>query len=58
MAEPSGLNRLAMCTTEEKATQLLSFGPWPQRAALTRLAALAADLYSGGALPAGVRALT
>jgi hypothetical protein len=47
-----------MSTTEEKVTQLLSFGPWPQRAALTRLAALAADLYSGGALPAGVRALT
>jgi 2-methylisocitrate lyase-like PEP mutase family enzyme len=36
----------------------VSFGPWPQRAALSHLAALAADLYAGGALPEGVRALT
>ncbi len=36
----------------------VSFGPWTQRAALTHLADLAADLYGGGALPGGVRPLT
>jgi 2-methylisocitrate lyase-like PEP mutase family enzyme len=35
----------------------VSFGPWTQRATLTHLADLAADLYAGGALPDGVRAL-
>jgi 2-methylisocitrate lyase-like PEP mutase family enzyme len=36
----------------------VSFGPWTQRATLTHLADLAADLYAGGALPADVRPLT
>ena len=35
----------------------VSFGPWTQRATLTHLADLAADLYAGGALPDGVRPL-
>ncbi|MDT7580608.1 MAG: hypothetical protein QOK35_1872 [Pseudonocardiales bacterium] len=35
----------------------VSFGPWTQRATLTHLADLAADLYAGGALPEGVRPL-
>ncbi len=36
----------------------VSFGPWTQRATLTHLADLAADLYAGGALPEDVRPLT
>lgn len=36
----------------------VSFGPWTQRAALTHLADLTADLLAGGALPEGVRALS
>jgi 2-methylisocitrate lyase-like PEP mutase family enzyme len=36
----------------------ISFGPWSQRVALTALADAGADLLAGGALPAGVRALT
>jgi 2-methylisocitrate lyase-like PEP mutase family enzyme len=35
----------------------VSFGPFTQRAALTYLADLTADLLAGGALPDGVRAL-
>ncbi len=35
----------------------VSFGPWTQRATLTHLADLAADLYAGGALPEDVRPL-
>ena len=35
----------------------VSFGPWTQRATLTHLAELAADLYAGGALPDGLRPL-
>jgi 2-methylisocitrate lyase-like PEP mutase family enzyme len=35
----------------------VSFGPWTQRATLTHLADLAADLTAGGALPEGVRTL-
>ncbi len=35
----------------------VSFGPFTQRAALTHLADLTADLLAGGALPDGVRAL-
>ncbi|WP_300011554.1 isocitrate lyase/phosphoenolpyruvate mutase family protein [Pseudonocardia sp.] len=35
----------------------VSFGPFTQRAALTYLSDLAADLLAGGALPDGVRAL-
>jgi 2-methylisocitrate lyase-like PEP mutase family enzyme len=31
----------------------VSFGPWTQRATLTYLSGLAADLYAGGALPEG-----
>jgi 2-methylisocitrate lyase-like PEP mutase family enzyme len=36
----------------------LSFGPWPQRVALTALADSGAALLGGGALPLGVRALS
>lgn len=36
----------------------VSFGPWTQRAALTHLADLTADLLAGGALPEGVRPLS
>jgi 2-methylisocitrate lyase-like PEP mutase family enzyme len=35
----------------------VSFGPFIQRAALTRLAELAADLLAGAALPDGIQAL-
>lgn len=35
----------------------VSYGPWTQRAALTALASLAGDLYSGGTLPDGIRPL-
>ncbi|PZS13908.1 MAG: isocitrate lyase/phosphoenolpyruvate mutase family protein [Pseudonocardiales bacterium] len=36
----------------------VSFGPWTQRAALTALADVGADLLAGGPLPAGVRAVS
>jgi 2-methylisocitrate lyase-like PEP mutase family enzyme len=36
----------------------ISYGPWSQRLAMTALADGAADLLAGGALPAGVRAIT
>jgi 2-methylisocitrate lyase-like PEP mutase family enzyme len=42
---------------EELGVARVSFGPWTQRATLTHLADLAADLYAGGALPEGVRVL-
>jgi 2-methylisocitrate lyase-like PEP mutase family enzyme len=35
----------------------VSFGPWTQRATLTHLADLAADLYAGAPLPPGMRPL-
>lgn len=35
----------------------VSYGPWTQRAALTTLATLAGDLYSGQTLPEGIRPL-
>jgi 2-methylisocitrate lyase-like PEP mutase family enzyme len=35
----------------------VSFGPWTQRATLTHLADLAADLYAGAPLPSGTRPL-
>lgn len=35
----------------------LSFGPWTQRAALTALQDLSAELHAGGALPEGIRPL-
>jgi hypothetical protein len=35
----------------------VSFGPWTQRAVLSRLSDLADDLLDGGALPADVRPL-
>ncbi len=35
----------------------LSFGPWSQRAVLTALQDLSAELHAGGALPEGVRPL-
>jgi 2-methylisocitrate lyase-like PEP mutase family enzyme len=35
----------------------ISYGPWVQRATLTALADLTADLLAGGTLPPGVRAL-
>jgi 2-methylisocitrate lyase-like PEP mutase family enzyme len=36
----------------------VSFGPWPQRVALTALADVGADLLAGGGLPANARPLT
>ena len=36
----------------------ISFGPWPQRVALTALADSAAELIAGGTLPPGARAVT
>lgn len=35
----------------------VSYGPWPQRAALTALADLGARLLAGGSLPDGIRAV-
>jgi 2-methylisocitrate lyase-like PEP mutase family enzyme len=35
----------------------LSYGPYPQRVVLGALQDLASELYTGGALPAGVRPL-
>jgi 2-methylisocitrate lyase-like PEP mutase family enzyme len=35
----------------------ISFGPWPQRVALTALADVAVELLAGAPLPAGVRLL-
>jgi 2-methylisocitrate lyase-like PEP mutase family enzyme len=43
---------------EEFGVARVSFGPWTQRAKLTRLSQLAAVLYAGGALPEGIRPLT
>jgi 2-methylisocitrate lyase-like PEP mutase family enzyme len=42
---------------QELGVARVSYGPWTQRAVLTHLADLAADLYAGGALPEGVRVL-
>ena len=36
----------------------VSYGPWSQRVALTALAQLVEDVYAGGGLPTGARALS
>jgi 2-methylisocitrate lyase-like PEP mutase family enzyme len=53
-----GPGSLPQARLAELGVARVSFGPWTQRATLTHLADLAADLYAGGALPAGVRPLT
>lgn len=42
---------------EELGVARVSYGPWSQRAALTALGDLTADVIAGGALPEGTRAL-
>lgn len=43
---------------QELGVARVSYGPWPQRVALTALQDAASALYAGGALPEGTRALT
>lgn len=49
----------ALSSTEYEALGVarISYGPVPQRVALTRLQDLATDLYAGGVIPEGTRAL-
>ena len=54
----AGPGALPQARLAELGVARVSFGPWTQRATLTHLAGLAADLYAGGALPADVRPLT
>ena len=49
---------LAHSELERLGVTRISYGPWSQRLAMTALADGAADLLAGGALPAGVRAIT
>ncbi|MFB2554084.1 isocitrate lyase/PEP mutase family protein [Herbiconiux liangxiaofengii] len=43
---------------EELGIARISYGPWPQRVALTAFRASALDLYAGGHLPEGTQLLT
>ena len=49
----------ALTSTEYEALGVarISYGPVPQRVTLTRLQDLATDLYAGGVIPEGTRAL-
>ena len=53
----AGPGSLPLATLERMGVARVSFGPWSQNVALTALADLAADVYAGGALPAGTRKL-
>jgi 2-methylisocitrate lyase-like PEP mutase family enzyme len=48
---------LAASEYEKLGVARISYGPLPQRAALTALQELAADLYAGGVMPANLPAL-
>ena len=53
----NGPGSLPQSRLAELGVARVSFGPWTQRATLTYLSSLAADLYAGGALPEGARPL-
>ncbi|HWU58614.1 MAG TPA: isocitrate lyase/phosphoenolpyruvate mutase family protein, partial [Microbacteriaceae bacterium] len=42
---------------EELGVARISYGPMPQRVALTALQDAASELYAGGSIPASMRAL-
>ncbi|MEW1952477.1 isocitrate lyase/phosphoenolpyruvate mutase family protein [Terrabacter sp. NPDC080008] len=48
---------LDLASLQRLGVARVSFGPWSQNVALTALAALAEDVYAGGALPEGTRRL-
>lgn len=48
---------LPLARLEELGVARVSYGPWSQRAALTALGDLTADVIAGGALPEGTRPL-
>ena len=48
---------LDLATLQRLGVARVSYGPWSQNVALTALAALAEDVYSGGGLPEGTRKL-
>jgi len=48
---------LRLDTLQRLGVARVSYGPWSQNVALTALASLAEEVYSGGGLPAGTRKL-
>ena len=46
-----------LATAQRLGVARVSYGPWSQNVALTALANLASDVYSGGGLPEGTRKL-